>query len=55
MKQTLLHAYNRHESIVSLLQWHQISRKNRLETFNEMSLKHFMLRKELKTLYVKKK
>jgi len=32
-------------SIVSLLQWHQISRRNRLETSDEMSLKRFMSRR----------
>ncbi len=39
-EQALLHACSRHESIVSLLQWHQISRRNKLETSDEMSLKH---------------
>jgi len=32
-----------------------ISRRNRLETSDEMSLKRFMSRRELETLYVKKK
>jgi len=42
------------ESEVSLLQWHS-TRRNRLETFNEMSLKRFMSRRELEMLYVKKR
>ena len=54
MNRTSFIKCNRHESEVSLLQWH-LTRRNRLETFDEMSLKHFMSRRELETLYIKKR